>query len=395
METITKLGQIACRLELGDYPPELEAYYQDSDAPGCDLELICRLQETYGLFAEFYDTVVRTAEQINGDPDLNTWVRTAAKFYRENEKQLADKLPVPDIGDDEVRNFMMLHILMPTIPDGFASMQARGFSWDEQEDMRLAYAGGMRIVEKQTGHPGVNKSYYSWLGIYARGQIFKTEGFWFQLRKFPPDVLWLRNRKTGDIMPLMGGTFCSDGSLLLGSKNAEDPTEAFAAEYSEDAENYYGHGCVESVTSRQKEVYPKIEWECVGTPDMYCLGIHIPRNADISGEATLRTCRRGIEVARERFPEYGNISCIVGVCWLFNPKLKAILPGNSRILQFQNCFTTYPHKDPKATAVFNFVFTRVPEKWEDLAEDSSLQRKLKQMYLDGDCLHVFGGGMFL
>lgn len=398
MEEKTELRQIADRLGLGEYPAELEAVYETlkgSTTPACDLALIDSLQEKYDLFGEFYDLVKQSAEAINGDPEINAYVRAAAQFHKENDKATACKLPVPTLDGSLVNNFMMLHIMMPMIPESFVMLEKRGFAWEEMEDNRRAYKSGIKIVQNQTGNPGINKTYFSWLNLYCRAQIFKVAGFWFEVRQFPAQALWLKNKASGQIVPLMKSTFYRDGSMILGAKNFEDTEGSFVAEYTEDAENYYGYGCIDNITEREKRVYPKNQWECIAKPGDYCLGMHIPRKADVSTEGTLHACRVGIQMVHERFPEYGVGNAVFCASWLLNPRLKEIQGPQSKITQFEECFTKYPNKDTTGAAVFSFVFARKPADLNDLEENTSLQRKLKKMYLEGDCIHTYSGSIFV
>ena len=394
----TELRQLADWLGLGEYPPEMEKVYREQrccTAPACDLSLIDSLQTEYDLFEEFYDLVKQTARQINADEDLNAWVRAAAQFHKDSDMATACKLPVPALDGRPVMDLMMLHIMMPMIPDSFAKMEKRGFSWEEMTDARNAYKGGMRIVQRQIGRPAINKTYFHWLNLYCRALIFKVAGFWFEVRKFPPQALWLRNRETKQIVPLMKSTFCRDGSMVLGSKNYEDPEDAFTAEFSEDAENFYGHGCIDNVVSRESTAYPKKSWQCTARPGEYCLGMHIPRNADVSTDATMHACKAALQMVHERFPEYGVSNGVFCASWLLNPRLRQIQGDQSRITQFGECFTRFPMKDAGGSAVFSFVFVRKPENLQDLPEDTSLQRKLKKLYLDGDCIHTYSGAIFM
>ena len=101
---------------------------------------------------------------------------------------------------------------------------------------------------------------------------------------------WLKNRETGHIMPVLTkGTFHKSGLMPLGSLNYEDPEDSFKVSFEEDEENYYGHGYVDWVVTREKQTYPKALWECVGRPGEPCLGIHIPVNTDISREISFCT----------------------------------------------------------------------------------------------------------
>lgn len=52
------LSEIASKLGVSSYPPELDVLYdrlKDSCAPACDLEQICRLEREYGVFGKYYD----------------------------------------------------------------------------------------------------------------------------------------------------------------------------------------------------------------------------------------------------------------------------------------------------------------------------------------------------
>lgn len=398
METKTELRQIADRIGLGAYPQELEPFYEaqkNSAEPACNLELIRQLQEKYELFGEYYDLVVQSAEQINADPDLNIWVRAVAQFHMQSSMAMACKLPVPPVSENTATNFMMLHIMMPMIPDSFARMEERGFTWDELEDARNAYKSAIGVVCRQTGTPAINGTYHWWLNLYCRALIFKISGFWFEVQKFPGQALWLRNRKSGQIVPLMKANLYRDGTMWLGSKNYEDTEGAFSAAYSEDEEHFYGHACIDNVTDREQKAYPKSDWACVARPGEYCLGLHIPSKADISVEATMGACRAAIKLVHERFPEYGVKGAVFCSSWLLNPRLRQIQGPQSRITQFEECFVKYPDKDTTATSVFNFVFGRKPENLADLSENTSLQRKLKKIYMDGDCIHSYSGAIFV
>lgn len=398
MENKTELRQIADNIGLGEYPQEMESFYdaqKGSTAPACDLQTIRDLQEKYDLFGGYYDLVVQSAEMINSDPDMNTWVRTAAVFHKENSMAVACKLPAPEVSENVATNFMMLHIMLPMIPESFVTMEKRGFSWEELEDARSAYKRGIAAVQRRTGIPAINQSYFSWLNRYCRAIIFKISGFWFEIKQFSSLALWLRNRKSGQIVPLMDGVFYRDGSMRLGAKNFEDADGSFVATFSEDEENYFGYGCINHITEKEENIYPKTQWECIARPGDYCLGMHIPSKADVSTEATMGACKDAIKLVRQRFPEYEVAGAVFCATWLLNPRLKEIQGPQSKIVQFQDCFVKYPKKDVNATAVFSFVFSGKPENLEDLEEDTSLQRKLKKIYLDGDCIHVYSGVIFV
>ena len=65
--------------------------------------------------------------------------------------------------------------------------------------------------------------------------------------------------------------------------------------------------------------------------------------------------------------------------WLLSPKLKEILPENSKILNFQNCFDIIK-VDENNDGCFVWVFKQnYHNNFESLPENTSLQRKIKNI----------------
>ena len=394
MEEKTRLRKIADKLGLGEYPDAMEAIFESQEgsiAPACDLALIDRLQEKYDLFGEFYDVVKESAEKINADPELNAYIRAAIQYNKETNVSGLVKLPGPAICGKPELDLMLFHVVIPMIEASFARRDQAGFTWEEQKDAREIYKNAIREVQKSTGHPGVRQGNLTRFGLYSRAQIYSHAGFLFEIKQLLARALWLRNRKTGQLIPLMKGRFYRDGIMLIGAKNYDDMEGSFVADFSEDEEKFWGNPCIDNITSREAVVYPKTEWECVGRPSEYCLSMHIPNGTDISHDATMKACRESVKIFQEKFPEYNGTSLVFCASWLLNPKLKVILGEQSRITQFLDCFVKYPIQDPNATAVFAFVFGGKPENLADLPEDTSLRRKLKKLFLDGDCIHAYGG----
>ena len=109
----------------------------------------------------------------------------------------------------------------------------------------------------------------------------------------------------------------------------------------------------------------------------------------------MRACKDALKLVHERFPEYGVGNAVFCASWLLNPRLKEIQGPQSKITQFEECFTKYPNKDVSGAAVFSFVFAKKPADLHDLEENTSLQRKLKKMYIEGDCIHTYSGAIFV
>jgi len=303
----------------------------------------------------------------------------------------ARSIPVPETDGTPAGDMMPMLILATLIPSSVEDYRRRGFSEDMIDRSLKAYAGGMSIVESRVGRPGVNKTYYSWLGLYAKTAIFNYGGFNFELRKTPPVATYLRNRQDGQVTVVMcSGTFHRDG-MVLGTAGYADPEGSFAAEFRETEDAWYGHPVVEHRVSSQLTCFEKAQWECALAPGEDVLSIHIPRKTDLSAEAIDKAISGAMEIAKNSFPEF-HIKTVFCSSWLMEPYLEKILGQKSRIYGFQSRFHRYPVKSA-GKEVFSFVFTKNYESLEELPENTTLERALKQRYLNGEFVYCFAGAI--
>lgn len=390
-----RLREIADAVGIGKYPAVLDDVYfamLKTDAPACDMVLIDRLQTDYNIFEEFYDLVRRTAEAINRDEARSTWVKVAIEFAKNRTVSEARTVPVPKADGTQETALLPLYILLPQIPAGIQKYKDRGFTEGEIYAINRGYASGIRTVCGQTGMPGINALYYWWLNIFAKAVIFETNGLQFELRTLPDHAVYLKNRKNGDVVPVMAaGTYHRSGIQSLGSPGYEASEGAFTAQFREDIESFCGHGVFNSVVDLEEKEFPKSEWECVAGPGDGCLSIHIPRGADISSDTLEKAVDSAYAIVKERYPEC-DPKVVFGSSWILDPKLQEFAGPNSRITGLQQAFVTYPQKcDGKG--LFGYVFPKNYDRLETLPEDTGLQRKLKKLYLDGGYIYDYAGAI--
>lgn len=78
---------------------------------------------------------------------------------------------------------------------------------------------------------------------------------------------------------------------------------------------------------------------------------------------------------------------------MLDPALREFLPENSNIIAFQKKYTLYAG-ETEGIDVFNFVFKMQYTKevdYNSMPEDTSLQRALKKLYLDGKYIYEYEG----
>lgn len=388
-----ELYEIAQNIGIAKCPDFLIDVYNSlpvDETPACDLRLIDELQTEFQLFGEFYEVVKQTAIQINQDEYRSAWIKTAVAYAKDRSVADARRIPVPKADGPQITALLPLYILLPQIPMGIASYRRRGFSETEIAQLMKAYAGGIRIVESQTGMPGINWLYYYWLTLYVKAMIFNTEGLQFELRYAPDAAIYLKNQQDGQILMLATcGTYHRTGIQPLGSAGYEDSEGAFKADLTEDETAYCGHAIVNGKVDTERKSYLKAEWECILRPGHQCLSLHIPKKADISPENMEKAVASARQIVKERYPEHTGLY-VFGSSWILDPKLKELLGDQSKISKLINMFKLYPQKCA-GTGVFGYVFPKNYESLESLPEDTSLQRKLKQHYMDGKFIYDYAG----
>ena len=388
-----KLSFIAEKAGIEKYPEAMDTFFENfsvPEGPACELELVDKLQEGYELFGDFYELTRAIGIELNNDEYRSLWVKIATAYCMRGGVDEMKVVPVPNKDGRVISSMLPLYIHIPMIPLAIAEYRQRGFSEEEITRLMRAYRGTIRTVKNYTGLPGLDKTYHWWMTIYTKARLYQTEGLQYQLSAFPSNVLYLKNKQTGEILPiLVKGTVHRTGENLLGSQYFKDEEGAFEVTFSEDDEKFVGHGVVDNLIDTQARVYSKTEWESFARPGDPCLNIHIPRGADLSSEALDRTFAAGIKIARERYGDLGakHIMC---ASWLLDPKLKEFLGDTSKITGFQERFVRYPMKS-NGDAVFGFVFPKNYGSLEALPENTSLERKLKKHYLEGNCIHVYAG----
>ena len=115
--------------------------------------------------------------------------------------------------------------------------------------------------------------------------------------------------------------------------------------------------------------------------------IHIPRNASLDDESI----KESFQEARKLVPKYltdANLKYVTE-SWLLSPELKDILSEDSNIIKFQKNFDIIKRIE-NIKDFLNFVFNEplFNGNYDNLAEDTSLQRGLKKKILNNEKLYI-------
>ena len=125
----------------------------------------------------------------------------------------------------------------------------------------------------------------------------------------------------------------------------------------------------------------QLEYEMTTVEGVPVISLHIPTDVDLQPEVLRPSVKDGLDTFYRLFPACHGRKVFCH-SWLLSPLLKDYLPEYSNILRFQELFDIAPEGIPgKDVLLWVFKNPRLPK--EEYPEDTSLQRKLKQFFLEG------------
>ncbi|MBO5938253.1 MAG: hypothetical protein J6Q82_01985 [Clostridia bacterium] len=215
----------------------------------------------------------------------------------------------------------------------------------------------------------------------------------FEMRKkFIEAAVVLRN-KAGEAAILVHDQPVSASGIIAGSAGAEE--EAFFGAFTETDEYYEGYpiDSWNAIISPEKKRYPKSEWELYIGENDPVISVHIPKSKDFTPENMEKAYADCLNVLEKSFPEY-KPKAFYCHSWLMEPQLRDMMKPTSNILAFQGKYLRFPRiSDGRAVLIFLFSDPTITN-WEDLPENSSLQRAVKQHYLNGKFIYEPCGFFF-
>ena len=123
-----------------------------------------------------------------------------------------------------------------------------------------------------------------------------------------------------------------------------------------------------------------LEYEMIVEDDKKLISIHIPSNANMTSSNLRKSYQDARDFFDKYYPDFAKADMICG-SWLLAPALKKLLPDSSRIIQFQNSFVLTSQEND-SPGFLDWVYGRRDIPFEDLPEETSLQRKIKHYLLN-------------
>ena len=378
------LQSIAQRLGIDEYPAEMETV---TPVDVCDPELIAYIHKEYDIFRDHYEDVIQGAEALRNNPDRYIWAQYASAYIMTLPLEKAKKVPLPmEEGEGDI---LPLLIQLPMIPVSAKTYAQRGFTDAEIHDLMAAYYGCFNAIFNKTGTFGLDLRFHRWMLIYAKSQIFLYMGFNMEVLTFPEGAMVLRNKETGEILPLIWDEAIHKSGKILGSAGYEVACGAPFATIHETEDGYYGYCVRDCKCNLQEQFFPKSQWECVIRPGNKVISVHLPKGMDLSPENVDNAFSSVIAKAATWFPDDPVKGLYCG-SWLLDPALGDLIGENSKIALFGKRFVRWPILSD-GQEIFRFVFPGKPEDLNDLPENTRLEKGLKNLYLNDGFIYGYRG----
>lgn len=369
-----------------DLVQKAQTEYQYQGAFFLEDAYLRKLNDCLGLFPRTIDAICAGAASLRHDPEAAQY---ALFVVRAMEDRVGFLKNLPLFTFPEAQHpFFPLLCLIPSIPNIHRFLTARNLPEDVIRSTLGQFEDCVFIYSRRFDRLGLSKRYFDWLQHYVDFQILNIGRLRFEIITLSDPIYLLQHRESKEQVLLMGGPEINRQGLYADTPPLESPQ--FRSLFRETECFYEGNPVSAQGRCQEKPVrYSKDAYELILQPGDTCLSVHIPDTGDFSQQSCERSYSRAATIFRAHFPEL-EIKAYHCHSWMMAPELNTILKPDSRILAFSSKYLRYPIPT-QGEDVLNFVFLLKYKTYEDLAEDTSLQRALKKRYLNGQYLYEYGG----
>jgi len=348
------------------------------------------LSECYAL-APYRSEILRGAQAIRENPALCLFVCLIEAWMREGGDPAWPEFAAP-AGEGIGYDMLYIYPAIPTMAESVAYLRSRKVPEDVIAGTMQEYDRCFADGEYRDGRPTMTVRLLSWMRTVIENRFINVGRLNYDIpgRYFEHVRIF---RKESETVVLADNLTCHRSGRILGAAGCDDPTDSFVAEISENENSVTGHQVVKGIVERETVTLSKADWEQVLCDDDLVPRIHIPRQGSFDEAAVQASIDRAREIFATCYPDM-PFKAIFCESWLLSEDLKDFLKPESKILAFQNRFIKVPLKSEGADA-FDFVYP-LPIGYRDypnLPEDTSLQKAIKERYLNGGYVYE-GAGFF-
>lgn len=382
--------ELTKQLEIDGHPSLPDGYFpvptERSDEL-CTLDMICRLQEKYNLFAEYFEAVQDGFADLENDPYRKAYLDAVSLYFKDASIDEVLKIKYPPSVNTPVSNMLPLLVHLPSIESTYENYRNRGLSHEEAVTCLSIYAIYLREERAYRSKiVGISPVISNWMSRFTKCTIIYLgdSGLNFQTFKTPCDFPYiLKSRTSGEYITVFAdGYNVHKSGVPLGSKGAEDIYGSFETRFEETSDSYIGNIADARYIDSTTKIFLKSEWELVLKAGDDVISTHIFWDSDFTPENIEHAFNRGVDKMIKAYPEY-NFKALYCCSWLMSPEINDALGEKSKLSKFSSRFLRFPIVSG-AGSVHAYVFPN--NKGSDVCdydENTSLQRSIKKLLLNG------------
>ncbi len=342
-----------------------------------------------GAMIPYTDLIVTAAEELQGNPAAKLLICLLEKWVLDLDRYQSDEYAPPK-GNSIGFDFLHLFAALPTILGTVDHLRSRGVPEDVIASTMKEYDFCVELRRSFTGRPSFDFGRLHWMRWMIHNRLIIVGNLKFDFfRERAPREACLYENACGKQILLANNVWVHSSGGALESAGLENPEGSFYATIEETEKAITGYPVYEGVIQSEKISLSPTQWKCVLGENDPVVCVHIPFGAGLDHDLVAKSYQRAREIFASCYPDLSYKGFYTHT-WLLSPQLRAHLKPTSNILAFQKDYTLFPCKS-KGQFVFSFVFGGRPENLQDLPENSSLQRSLKKLYLDGGYIHEYCG----
>ena len=348
-----------------------------------DKERLIRLNDKYYIFRRWFGDVLAAADAIREDEDLLIYIYTLVAVIKGREK--LSLLQAPDRQRMDT-DFAPLFGILYFLEDAIQEMEDRGVPFQVISDSMNGFENDMNAYFELHGRSGM-RSYVRWFIPIIRGELLWIGRLQFEMTTLPYKIRVYQRGE--DIKVLMDDVFMHEKGMLFGSAGQTDEASKYWADITEEAGKVSGYGVNEFGECIKKKITLCGYEEKLRYKDPI-ISVHIPSDGNFSAQVCEESYRRAKEIFKKCYPEY-KYKAMCCFSWMLEKRLKEIMGKDTNVTLFADKYVAFPLCS-KGEDIYSFLYhlkEAVPP--EELPEDTSMQRAVKNYLLDGNYFYEKGG----
>ena len=387
---ISQLGTASMPVEFGMNFAAVMDEFDTYGVPFLTDAYIDALQMEFALFPNKFDFVKNEAMRIREDGLLSRYTLLLKHMLKDKDPQKLLILEDEPTSDDISRKIDLemagLFAELAYVPDMVKEFRSRGVPEYIIRDTLRCFEVGILVCNGCFDRDGyeINRS-FMWNQHYIAGRIINIGVLCFEIKKMFTDIVRIFTNSRGEYRILSNGQRISTGGLIAGSMNCTE--EQFVAAFQETDDGYEGFevDTVNTCVTDRTVFLSKQEWFPAITESDHVINVHIPDSGCFTKEAIAASYAEAKAFFESCYPEF-RPKAFTCESWLMDPKIKELLGENSNIVGFQSKYMRFP-KLSNGNACFKFLFRKPFVSYEAFPATTSLQRKVKDLYLAGGCIY--------